>query len=230
MKEQGLSFWRVAAYRLNYASGGQGWTSRLHIYPHGGRQTADWKTQRGYLSSPEDPKNFEFTVFLRVHELSDASRAQIALKVRGGAHQEKKPDTASCTMMTFSPASHGSVVRFGKELHHPDYDYVTLTPALPAALETGRWTGLKLISWLDTQNPRQVHYRLYIDTDPFDLSSGKPKNQWQLLAQYTDEEGKDTGHYQTLANWGGWVDTIRIDGYRQIDFALPSLRGIRPVN
>lgn len=35
------------------------------------------------------------------------------------------------------------VTRFGKELRHPEYDYVPLEPRFSASLEEGRWVGLK---------------------------------------------------------------------------------------
>ena len=56
-----LRYWNVPSYALTYASGGAGWTSRLHLYASGGSQHYTWKTQHGYLSSPADVRNQEFT-------------------------------------------------------------------------------------------------------------------------------------------------------------------------
>nr|WP_315463446.1 hypothetical protein [uncultured Rhodoferax sp.] len=119
-QEGGLRYWKLPASPLTYSSGGQGYTARLHLYASGGKQAFNWKTQRGYLSSPQDVRNQEFTVYVRVHEPLTPLNAQVTLKIRGGRH------------------------------------------------------------------------------------------------------------YDTLADWGGWQTTLRMDGYRSIDFALPSVREIAP--
>lgn len=225
--EGSLRYWSVAAHDLNYASGGTGKTVRLHIYASGGEQKFTWKTQKGYLSNPTDVRNQEFTVYVRVRGITDPKRAAISLKIRGGAHTERNPDLASCTMMTFQAASTGAVARFGKELTHPIYDYVRLTPHFEATLTPDRWVGLKLVSFAaPNQEPRIVN-RLYLDTEPFD-ESGRLRNHWRLFVEYIDEEGKITGKYAKLADWGGWQTTLRTDGVAHLDFALLSLREIVP--
>lgn len=223
-----LGYWNVAAHDLAYASGGSGKTSRLHIYASGGQQSYTWKTQKGFLASPSDLRNQEFTAFVRVHGMSDAKRAAISLKIRGGAHSAKNPDLASCTMMTFQAAASGAAARFGKELVHPIYDYVKLTPRFDAALTENRWFGLKLISYRAASQPKQVVNRLYLDDDPFDRLSGQPRNGWKLFAEYLDVEGVSTGNYAKLADWGGWQTTLRSDGVNSLDFSLLSLREIQP--
>jgi hypothetical protein len=96
------------------------------------------------------------------------------------------------------------------------------------ALQPGQWYGLKLISYSRSGLTGEVLNQLYLDTAPFD-AAGRPANGWQLLSEYTDVQGKRTGrHYDTLADWGGWQTTLRMDGYRSIDFALPSVREIVP--
>ena len=167
-----LQYWTVAAHDLDYASGGSGKTTRLHIYAGGGRQAYTWNTQQGFLSSPSDIRNQEFTAFVRVHGITDPKRAAISLKIRGGAHSANNPDLASCTMMTFQSASTGAVTRFGKEFTHPIYDYVTLTPAFDAALNANRWFGLKLLSYSSPGHPARVINRLYLDDDPFEPATG----------------------------------------------------------
>lgn len=224
-----LRYWNVTSHDLDYASGGSGKTSRLHIYASGGQQLHTWKTQKGFLSSPQDIRNLEFTAFVRVHGIVDAKRAAISLKIRGGAHSERNPDLASCTMMTLQVASTGALARFGKELTHPIYDYVKLTPAFDAALVENRWFGLKLVSYSLPAQPARIVNRLYLDDDPFDGMTGRPRNRWRLFAEYTDVEGVSTGHYSKLADWGGWQTTLRSDGVSSLDFTLLSLREIEPV-
>ena len=224
-----LHYWNLPSYGLAYASGGTGWTSRLHIRPSGDTaQLYTWKTQPGYLLNRDDLKNQEFTVFLRVHGIKDVDRAQVSLKVRGGAHTDQGPERASCAMLTFSPASHGSITRFGKELTHPDYDYKTLNPFFPAALQEDVWVGLKMVSWNDPDDATRVINQLYLDTDPFDPATGALRNHWRLFSEYVDIEGASTGRYTKLVDWGGWQTSLRTDGFDNIDFAWPSVREITP--
>jgi hypothetical protein len=220
-------YWNVTAHDLDYASGGSGKTSRLHIHANGGRQLYTWKNQSGFLSAPTDIRNQEFTAFIRVHGISDAKRAMITLKIRGGAHSAKNPELASCTMMTLQAASTGAVARFAKELTHPIYDYVKLKPKFDTALIEGRWFGVKLISYNATAQPAQVINRLYLDEDPFD-GAGHPRNRWKLFTEYIDVEGARTGNYNKLVDWGGWQTTLRSDGVESLDFTKISLREIQP--
>ena len=92
-------------------------------------------------------------------------RAAITLKIRGGAHSANNPDLASCTMMTFQAASTGAVARFGKELIHPIYNYVKLTPAFNAALIEYQWFGLKLLSYGIPGDSTRVVNRLYLEAN-----------------------------------------------------------------
>ncbi len=225
-----LRYWNVRAHDLDYASGGSGKTARLHIYANGGRQAYTWKTQRGFLASPSDIRNQEFTAFVRVHGITDPKRAAVSLKIRGGSHSAKNPDMASCTIMTLQSPSTGAAARFGKELSHPIYDYVRLTPAFDAALNENRWFGLKLLSYSPPGEPTHVINRLYLDTDPFTLATGHPRNKWKLFSEFVDVEGLSTGRYDKLADWGGWQTTLRTDGIGSLDFALISLREVNPPN
>jgi hypothetical protein len=212
----GVEFWNMPSVALSYASGKAGYTARVHLRAAGARQNFNWKTQKGHLGSASDVRNQEFTVYLRVHEPLTPTIAQAALKIRGGEHHASDPDAASCTMMTFAPASNKRITRFGKELSHPDYDYVNLKPALDVTLLDNVWVGLKLLSYTDPKNPAQVINQLHIDTTAFD-SIGKPANQWRLLSEYTDVEGKSTGRYSKLVDWGAVQTTLRVDGYRSVD-------------
>jgi hypothetical protein len=225
--EGGITFWTMPCVALNYASGKKGYTARVHLRVAGAKQNFNWKTQKGYLGSTSDMRNQEFTVVLRVHDLLTPAIAQATLKIRGGEHHANDPDAGSCTMMTFAPASTKTVTRFGKELSHPEYDYVNLKLAFDAALQDNTWVGLKLLSWTNPKNSNQVINQLHINTAPFD-NAGKPTDQWLLLSEYIDVEGKSTGRYSKLVDWGALQTTLRVDGYRNVDFAHLSVREITP--
>ncbi len=189
-----LAYWTTTSYPLDYSSGGSGKTIRFHIHASGRTQAFTWKTQRGFLSRPDDLKNQELTAYVRVHGIFDRTRAAVTLKVRGGAHTEHDGDLASCTMMTFAPTGSAGVTRFGKELRHPEYDYVTLAPRFEASLEDNRWVALKLVTFAPSGRPGEIEYRLYVDVNPFDRD-GHPANHFRLFSEYVDVEGKSTGRY-----------------------------------
>lgn len=224
--EGALSFWNVLSHPLAYAGGGTGWTSRLHIHASGTTtQLYNWKTQKGWLATAADLKNQEFNVYARAHGVLDAPRTAFTLKIRGGLHSSSNGDLASCTMMVFAGKATSGVARFGKELFHPNYDYVKLAPAVDTSLTDGVWVGLKLVSYQRASEPTQIHYQLFIDRAPFD-AAGKPKNGWELYSEFLDVEGKSTGAYTKLADWGGMLTTFRTDGLHDIDFAILSVREI----
>ena len=226
-REGELSYWSIAAHELEYSSGGSGKTIRVHIHASGGEQHFTWQTQQGFLSSARDLRNQEFTAYVRVHGIFDTHRAAISLKIRGGGHTTKNTDLASCTMLTFAPANARAVTRFGKELRHPEYDYVALEPRFSAALEENRWFGLKLVSYAQRGAPASVMNQLYVDPNPFD-EKGLPRNGWRLLSEYRDVEGKSTGRYDKLVDWGGYQTTLRTDGVTRLDLAILSVREIAP--
>jgi len=222
-----IAFWTVPTYDFEYSEGNTlGRTARLHIASAGAEQRFDWRDQRGFLANPEDLGDQELTAFVRVHGIFDPERAAFELKVRGGQHTEDAPALASCTMMTFATADAPGVSRFGKELNHPEYDFVNLPLRYPAELVAERWYGLKLVTFVEPQRADRVVYRLYIDDDPF-LPDGSPRNQFRLLTEYVDRSGTSTGLYDTLVDWRGVVTTLRIDGVESLDVARLSARGIR---
>ena len=224
----GLIYWNLPSYPFLYSSGGSGWTSRLHMYASGGAtQTYTWMTEPGYLYLPVDVKNQEETVYIRVHRLLDPSHAGITLKIRGGEHTDSNGDLASCIMFELGPGQSNTppAARFGKELHHPYYDYVAVGTMFDYGLTENQWVGVKMVSYSVSASASEVLNRFYLDTDPFD-AFGQPKNGWRLFAAYTDVDGQSTGRYSKLVNWGGWQTTVRTDGFNDIDFAFPSVREI----
>lgn len=225
VQEGALHFWRLDAYALDYSSGGSGKTSRIHLRRPGSHQNFDWRTQQGFLSTPQDYRNQEFTAYVRARGIFDRKRAAVSLKIRGGRHTKDNAELASCTMMTFAPAHAPAVTRFGKELSHPDYDYVKLEPRFDAALAEGAWFGLKLVSYQDPQDRARVVNQLYVDAQPFD-AVGRPRNEFRLFSEFVDVEGVSTGHYSKLVDWGGFQNTVRTDGMSQLDFAIVSVREI----
>ncbi|MGA9520989.1 MAG: hypothetical protein WBV82_05970 [Myxococcaceae bacterium] len=52
--------------------------------------------------------------------------------------------------------------------------------------------------------------------------------QFRLYTEWTDRDGENTGLYSTAATWASWVTSFRVDGWREVDFAILSAREIIP--
>ena len=227
-EEGSLRFWTVTAYAFEYTEGEvPGKTARVHIGSDVTSQRFDWRTQEGFLATPDDLGDQEFTAYVRVHGIFDPEHAVFELKVRGGRHTEQSPPLASCTLMTFATSAAPGVSRFGKELDHPLYDYVNLPLRFATELTEDRWFGLKLVTFTDAERPDRVINRLYVDANPF-MPDGTPRNDFRLLTEYIDRAGVNTGRYDTLVNWRGVITTLRVDGVDSVDIALLSARPITP--
>ncbi len=223
--ESGLTFWSTAGHRITYESGRpDGRTVRLHLRPSGGTQSLSWRdgaASRGYIGNPADLRNFEATVYVRVHEHL-GTLTTMSWKLRGGAHTMHKLASSSCVGMEVPYG--GFAPQAFRELDHPTYDHVRLTPKFDYQLEAGRWLGVKVVSYLVEGGTRNL---LFLDTEPFD-ASGTPRNAFRLFTEWMDVDGVSTGHYSQAATWAGWETTFRVDGWRQVDFTLLSAREIVP--
>jgi hypothetical protein len=231
MTEGPLTYWNAKAYLDSYSSNNEPfYTMRLHILASGGNQHYTWQDNPGYLSNDRDVKDQEFTIYFRIHNILDAGDYDVSMKIRGGMHTDTGDgNLGSCVLFTFGPedAFSGKPARFGKELLHPRYDYISVDTLVEAGLRENTWTGLKMVSYSPAGQPDHVVNQLYLDSDPFD-ARGKPQNRWQLLAEYEDIDGVDSGRYSTVANWGGWLTSFRSDQSDNVDFLLPSVREILP--
>jgi hypothetical protein len=226
--EAGVEYWTLPTYDFEYSEDGRaGKTARLHISSVGASQVYDWHTQSGFLAKPDDLGDQELTAYVRVHRIVDPEHAAFELKIRGGQHKDREPALASCTMMTFATQRAPGVSRFGKELNHPEYDYVDLPLRFNTELRPERWFGLKLVTFVDPERTDRVVNRLYVDDEPFS-ADGSPRNDFRLLTEYVDRPGVSTGLYDTLVDWRGYVTTLRIDGVESIDVAFLSARAIDP--
>jgi hypothetical protein len=223
--ENGISYYTTTGHKVSYASGApDGVTVRLNIKPSGGTQRYTWRNgaiNNGYISNPRDPKNLEATVYVRVNNYNK-THDSMNWKLRGGKHSSSNGSLSSCVGMSVPYG--GEAPTASRELDHPNYDHVKLTPKFPYQLQAGKWVGVKVVSYLvagGTQN------RLYLDTEPFD-ASGKPRNNFRLYTEWVDKNGQSTGRYKQAATWGGWITTFRVDGWRRVDFTHLSAREIVP--
>lgn len=227
-QEGSVRFWTVPTYEFDYTEGDEaGKTARLHIGAPDAEQRFDWETQSGFLAGPDDFGDQELTAYVRVRGIFDPEHAAFELKIRGGRHTDDEPALASCSLMTFASAAAPGISRFGKELNHPEYDFVNVPLRFPTELAEGRWYGLKLVSYVEPGRADRVVNRLYVDDAPF-LADGSPGNGFRLLTEYVDSAGVSTGFYDRLVDWRGVVSTLRIDGVDSLDVARLSVRAISP--
>jgi hypothetical protein len=224
-EEDGIVYWSNPGHTLRYASGEpDGRTARFNIKASGGTQTYTWQSgarEQGYLSSPQDLRNFEATAYVRVRGATGADTS-MSWKLRGGRHSGSDGASASCTGMLV-PSGDESPAAY-RELNHPHYDHVELAPRFPFRLQEGRWLAVKVVSYLVEGGTRNL---LYLDGDPFD-AEGRPRNGFRLYTEWDDRDGVPTGQYDQAATWGGWVNTFRVDGWQQVDLAILSAREIIP--
>ena len=94
----------------------------------------------------------------------------------------------------------------------------------------GKWIGRKTIVWTNPDY-QSVTARDYVDWNPF-CDNGKPKNNWDPLQEqvYATHSGTIDGKvvdYDKPPLWGGMF-TSRIDGFKKVDYAIVSIREIKP--
>ncbi len=223
--EGGVTFWRHSGHALRYATGGlEGRTARFNIKASGGEQTYTWKSgasEEGFLGSARDLTNFEATAYLRVWGYTGV-HGFIGWTLRGGRHSAAESEAASCTGMVL-PFGDGPPMAY-RELSHPLYDNIVLTPRFPFRVEEGRWLAIKVVSYRVSGGTRNL---LYLDDDPFD-AGGTPRNAFRLYARWDDRDGELTGQYSQAATWGGWMTTLRVDGWNHVDVAILSAREVIP--
>ena len=223
--ENGITYWANSGGVVNYRSGKpSGRTVRLNIRASGGSQKYTWKNgaiENGYLGKPNDLKNLEATAYVRVRG-NNGTHTSMNWKLRGGRHSSSDESLSSCVELGVPYGDEAPEA--GRELDHPYYDMVPLTPKFPYSVEEGRWVGVKVVSYVIDGGTKNL---LYLDTDPFD-ANGKPRNEFRLYTEWEDLDGVNTGRYSTAATWAGHVTTFRVDGWKFVDFAILSAREIIP--
>ncbi|TLY06533.1 MAG: hypothetical protein E6K83_08270 [Thaumarchaeota archaeon] len=125
---------------------------------------------------------------------------------------------------------------------YPNYEFfsdsVHTQTGVLASNTVEKWVGIKVISrhvpngfggiCTLVANCQGQLYQTYIDLDPIDFTTGKPKNNWHLLASHLDD-GSETGMYSGHKTvWGMKFFQWRINGASNIDFAYLSVHGIDP--
>jgi hypothetical protein len=220
-----IKFWTTQGHPVSYSSG-NGTTVRLDMKASGGSQTYTWKNgaiTSGFIGNNKDLKNMEITAYVRVRQ-NLGVHTEFNVKVRGGRHTGSGDARASCVEMGLPYSNYQA--RASRELDHPRYDMISIPSKFNYKVTAGQWVGVKMVSFINADKKSTTN-RIYVDAVPFD-AQGKPRNQFLLYSEWKDEDGKSTGRYTQAALWGGWIQTLRIDGWRYTDVAILSAREIIP--
>jgi hypothetical protein len=88
--------------------------------------------------------------------------------------------------------------------------------------DNGKWIGVKTVHKIYL---KACDWEIWVDTDPFDEKTGKPKNNWVLAATY--QHVGVSGYSNVPLTWKCHKDVARIDGFAGVDFTLISDREIK---
>jgi hypothetical protein len=196
-----------------------GKSCRFHHTPDGGMfgiGKYSWKDNPlpEYLYSEKCFYNFEFTIIARPGKALGAHQTY-SYKIRS---RPDKPDDHLRSTIEFSmpndqkpdPYVYYNYARlpYSKVPHIKQY-------TKEGKIEQNKWIGTKLVSMV--ADDRKSHWMgLYVNTDPIDQATGQPKNEsWKLKAEYTDKGVSDYKNIPCV--WGGMTNSLRIDGYEEVD-------------
>jgi len=221
-----LVFYHCGTSPVNYNSGGSGRTLRIGIYPGAGKghsQINTWKSKPDFIYDEAGIRNHEITVYVRgVNSLSSGTHHSCALKVCGGRN-----DAGRSLVETVYPISSSDHVRANWNYEHFPYVAVkNVTEYFTGDwFRDGKWVGLKSVRKVAADRSHAV-FELWVDTDPFDASTGAPKNNWRLKGHW-DDHGT-SGYNNIPCTWKSQVDKLRCDGMNNIDWCYFSDREIDP--
>jgi len=221
--ENGLTFFNTTGSPIKYKSGSKpGRSVRLDCYPDGGKWNNhtkySWESNPGYLYTPKSIGSGEFTTYIRVH--GDLGTHQAYAHKIGGRDED---DIRSLLEMVYPTATHNDIQVNYNYAHFP---YVNAKPTIifnpPTLADSGKWIGVKTVHKI-ANDKKSSEWEMWVDTDPFD-NDGKPKNNWQLAATYTDNGV--SGYKNIPLTWQCHKDLCRVDGFANVDFTLISDRAI----
>lgn len=154
------------------------------IYPTaGGKETynaqnsdnpgrKEWEINtKGYL-------NMECTGYIK------AGGDQIAIKMRGGHHNDSCPKCGCCVEVRFHVSGSGD--NFATECPHPDYQFKSISTKFSKPNIKDKWVGVKGIVF---NSGSQIKVQAWMDTGGLD-SAGKPANNWKLWFETTVSDSK----------------------------------------
>jgi len=228
MKEGNVSFVRHMGAKQTYASGAPpGRSCRFHHTPDGGMFTPgkySWKdkTIPTFLYSDKCYYNFEFTVIARPGKALGTHQS-FAFKVR--SRPDKPDDSLRSTIEMCMPNDQKGDAYVNFNYDHKTYAKVTGVKQYikEGKITPNQWIGVKLVSII-ANDRKSTWFGLYVNLNPIDTTTGQPKNDWKLKAEYT---AKGIPEYKNIPPiWGGMTNYLRVDGYEYVDLYRYSIMEI----
>lgn len=220
-----VTWWRVTSREGSFASTGKkNYTSRMSAYLKALQNKTPMKGVANVQKSGALlPGGFgnpgeEITIIARPRDVKDNTEA-FAIKPLGYVHDENPKEMTLCISCCF-PYGQKTGHLFGTEWTHNDYEWYQpkVVSAYPNRMENP--LGMKLIKY-NRPDGKGVRVEAWIDADPLDMATGKPKNNWKLL-WYIDYSKSD------MPTWSGVFETFRTDMALAVDIAVFNVRAIRP--
>ena len=198
--------------------------------------------QRGYMCSPNDWYNVEFTGYIKLDTPAGDSSDQDWTWYAGGGRHTGDGWVDGCMGSAYKASYHyrDADVRYGKEQWHVKYHYKSWT-SVPGGIDytanRSLWLGMKYVKYEFTRNgQRGIRLELWLDLDGID-AAGNPRNNWQRVRVVEDHPdggswGADAQECRApradqIMFWGGpWV-TYRWDNTTS-KLRLMSVREITP--
>jgi hypothetical protein len=226
----GLVYHNTRGEVVTYASGGpSGRSQRLDVYPDGGKwndkTSYSWDNNPvGYLYTAKGIRSGEFTSFVRgKDDLGSNIHHSWAHKING-----RDEDSIRSEIEMVRPTVTHSDIQFNYNYAHSPYVNRSVTKvgaSWPPVASTGHWYGFKTVHKVSADRKTSV-LEAWVDDDPFDATTGKPKNNWRLAGTINDTGCSE--YKNIICTWAGQKDTIRIDGWDSCDFTYLSDREIDP--
>ena len=221
-----VTWWRFTSREGGFASqpGKVNYTSRLSVYL---KPLQDKTPMRGVANVQKSgallPGGFgnpgeEITVIARPREIKENTEA-FAIKPLGYVHNETPKEMTLCLSCCF-PYGTKTGHLFGTEWTHNDYEWYEpkTVSAYPNKMENP--LGMKLIKY-NRPDGKGVRVEAWVDSDPLDMATGKPRNNWKLL-WYIDYSKSD------MPTWSGVFETFRTDMAKAVDICVFNVRAIKP--
>lgn len=222
-KQGDLYYLNTAGWPITYESGSPpGRSVRINDYSSGeigkNKTKNKWDDNPGYLYKEDDIKNQEFTGYFRPHGSLGTHQA-MAAKIGGREEDEIR----SLAEMVYPTATHSDVQFNWNYAHFPYINAkVKIIKKVPI-LTDNKWVGIKVLRFPKSKD--LVHWEMWADLTAI-TPDNKIANNWELIATFEDKGCKE--YKNKPCYWGQYRGVWRIDGWKNLDFALISDRDVDP--
>lgn len=222
------SYYNSAGAVQHYASGNPDSRScRFDIYPsegmYGNNTNYSYKNNPGYLYRRNHFHNKEMTIYIRPHDQL-GTHETFAFKVDG----RDDDSIRSCIELVYPTATHHEVVCNVEYKHFPYVAWNKVRQYTSTSstniLHEESWIGVKFVK-IVADDKRSVWMGMWEDLQPF-TSDGKPRNGWKLRADTVFTGVSDDDYDNIIPTWDAHKDTVRVDGFGNVDFLWYSDRPI----